>query len=49
MFITAHITILQTLKIFDFSFMATLEVGIMYDQIVKETIIKTKKVDRGVL
>ncbi len=31
---------------FDFSCMATIEVGIMYDQIVKGTIKKTHKVDR---
>ncbi len=30
------------------SCMAVIEVGIMYHQIVKGTIIKTKKVDRGV-
>ncbi len=28
-------------SLFDFSFMATIEVGIMYDQIVKGTIIET--------
>ncbi len=33
---------------FNFSCMATIEVGIMYDQIVKGTIINTQNVDRDV-
>ncbi len=32
---------------FDFRYMAAIEVGMIYDQTVKGTIMKTQKVDRG--